>query len=351
MQEIMSRIVLDNAVVDWLWALTIFTAIFAAAKATKSVVAHRLKKLAARTKTHLDDLLASYLERLGSPLLAALALIVAAHSLRLPFLVFGIVKALLIVIITMELVRLFKELIAESMAAPGDRPTSGARAMLGSLSLIVQLVIWTGAVLLILDNLGFQISAMLTGLGIGGVAVALAAQAVLGDLFSCFAIHLDRPFVVGDFIIVDDLMGEVERVGLKTTRIRSLWGEQLVFSNHDLTSSRIRNFKRMQERRVLFKFGVEYGTSAEKVARIPSMVKEIIEAQAETRFEYSAFRAFGESSLDFETVYFVMNDDYPFHLRTQQQINLDLMRAFEREGIAFAFPTRTVHVVKENSPA
>jgi small-conductance mechanosensitive channel len=208
--------------------------------------------------------------------------------------------------------------------------------------------VWAIAVLVGLDNLGIDITALVTGLGIGGVAIALATPNILGDLFASLSIVLDKPFVVGDFIRSGEQMGVVEQIGLKTTRVRALTGEQLVFSNADLLQSRIQNFKRMNERRVVFRIGVTYQTTAELLERIPSMVRGIIEAAGEVRFDRAHFAAFGPSSYDFELVYYVLSADYNVFMDIQQTVNLAIVRAFEREGIEFAYPTQTLFVQSTN---
>lgn len=210
--------------------------------------------------------------------------------------------------------------------------------------------VWIMAVLLTLHNLGFNVTALLTGLGIGGLAIALAVQSVLGDLLAALSIVLDKPFVVGDFLVVDEHRGTVEYIGLKTTRLRSLSGEQIIVSNSDLLKSRIRNFKRMFERRIVFSVGVTYQTPHEKLERMPAMIREIIEAQQNVRFDRAHFQKYGDSSLDFEMVYFVTLPDYNIFMDVQQAINLEIYRRFVAEGIEFAYPTRTVHMASE-SPA
>ncbi|HLF22448.1 MAG TPA: mechanosensitive ion channel family protein, partial [Burkholderiales bacterium] len=170
-----------------------------------------------------------------------------------------------------------------------------------------------------------------------------AVQNILGDIFASLSIALDKPFVIGDFIVVDDALGTVEYIGLKTTRVRSLSGEQIVFSNADLLKRRIRNYKRMAERRVEFRFGVVYGLPSEQLARIPVMVREIVEQQPKTRFDRVHFKEYGDSALVFEVVYSVLDADYNVHMDIRQAINLALYRCFREHGIEFAFPTRTLH--------
>ena len=212
------------------------------------------------------------------------------------------------------------------------------------LGFISKLLLWSIALLLILDNMGINIASLIAGLGIGGIAVALAVQNILGDLFGSLSIIIDKPFVVGDFIVVDQLRGNVEKIGLRTTRLRSLGGEQLIFSNNDLLKSRIQNFKRMVERRIIFRFGVVYQTPPEKLVLINSIIREIIGKQEKVRFDRVHFKEYGDSSLNFEVVYFVKNQDYNFYMDIQQTINLEIFSRFRQENIEFAYPTRTVFV-------
>jgi small-conductance mechanosensitive channel len=209
---------------------------------------------------------------------------------------------------------------------------------MSALAFLAKLTLYTVVLLLILDNLNINVTALLAGLGVGGVAVALAAQNILGDLFSSMSIVLDKPFVLGDFIVVDDLMGTIEHIGLKTTRVRSLSGEQLIFSNSDLLKSRIRNFKRMQQRRVVFTIRVVYETPAARLEEIPEMIREAVEECQKTRFDRAHFAAFGDSSLNFEAVYYVLSADYNIYMDIQQQINLKLLRGFNAKGVKFSFP-------------
>lgn len=219
------------------------------------------------------------------------------------------------------------------------------RAALGSLGIIafiLNAVIWSLVVLLTLDNLGVDITALVAGLGIGGIAVALAVQNVLGDLFASLSITLDRPFVVGDFLVIGDFMGTVEHIGVKSTRLRSLNGEQIVMANGDLLGSRVRNYGRMSERRVVFATGIVYETPVDLVESVPTILRESVEAQPEVRFDRAHFKAHGAFSLDFETVYYVLSADYNRYMDIQQAINLELHRRFAASGIEFAYPTQKV---------
>jgi small-conductance mechanosensitive channel len=220
---------------------------------------------------------------------------------------------------------------------------------LTALGFLGRLAIWTAAVLWVLSNLGIDVTAMVAGLGIGGIAVALAAQNILGDLFASASIVLDRPFVLGDFIVVDDKKGVVEYIGLKTTRLRSLSGEQLVFSNADLLKSRLHNYKRMSQRRAAFTIDVTYDTPPDKVAAVPGILRQAVEAQPLTRFDRAHFARFGEYSLVFEVVYYVLSSEYNVYMDVQQEVNLAILRRFAAEGIDFAFPTRTLYCIRDGA--
>lgn len=222
----------------------------------------------------------------------------------------------------------------------------GAVATMDVLSFVLRVAVWSVVLLLTLDNLGVNITALIAGLGVGGIAVALAAQNILGDLFASLSIVLDKPFVVGDFLVIDDFLGSVEKVGLKTTRLRSLSGEQLIFSNNDLLGSRIRNYGRMFERRIVFSLGVTYQTPAGKLREIPTIIREAIEVNDKVRFDRAHFQSYGDFALIFEVVYYVLSRDYNLYMDVQQAVNLTIFERFSDEGIEFAYPTQTLYVSK-----
>lgn len=224
---------------------------------------------------------------------------------------------------------------------------AGAVAAMDIVSFLVRVAVWAIVFLLALDNLGVNITALVAGLGVGGIAVALAAQNIISDLFASLSIVLDKPFVLGDFLIIDDLAGNVEKVGLKTTRVRSLSGEQLVFSNNDLLNSRIRNYGRMFERRIAFTIGVVYQTPADKLEQIPKIVEDIMRKQESARFDRAHFQRFGDFSLNFEIVYYVESSDYRLFMDIQQAVNLEIHRRFTEYGIEFAYPTQTLFMHRD----
>lgn len=242
------------------------------------------------------------------------------------------------------------DLVLARYRAQDGEPDPGVASMAGVLRFVAVAAVAVLVLLVALDNMGVAITPMLTGLGIGGIAVALAVQNILSDLFGSLTIILDKPFVVGDFIVVGDHMGTVERIGIKTTRVRALSGEQLVFANSDLLASRVQNFQRMRERRVEFRFGVAGDTPRRLAASIPAVVEHEIRALEGVRFERAHFKGFGEYSLDFEVVYHILDRDFARYMDTQQAINLAIMDRFEHMGVEFATPTQ-VHINRRIAPA
>jgi small-conductance mechanosensitive channel len=227
----------------------------------------------------------------------------------------------------------FRAWLAHQVAAKRETD-AGAATTVSVLGFFAQLTLWSVVVLLVLENLGFNITALLAGLGIGGIAVALATQSILGDIFASIIIALDRPFAIGDFVVLDNVMGTVENIGLKTTRLRSISGEQIVISNADLLKSKLRNFERLDERRVQFTLGLAPDTPAAKLGVVPDILRETIEAQADARFERAHFKEFGKDQLSFEAAYYVSDRDYNRYMDIQQVINLSVYGRLQDEGIA-----------------
>jgi len=348
---IIDQVYLGNSLLTWGIALGVAVAIIVVLSALRRMVGRRLKKIADRTTNDLDDFIADLIQvRTKKVLFFALAAYGASLFLALPAnaekVIVGAVFILLFIQIGLWCNGIISYLVTRRAAKDG---VEGLNLEAYSvITWIAKASLWAIVILLALNNLGIEITALIAGLGISGIAVALALQSILGDLFASLSIVLDRPFVIGDFIIVGDQMGTVEHVGLKTTRVRSLSGEQIVFSNTDLLGSRIRNFRRMNERRVLFTLGVTYQTPADKLERIPGMIQEIIEAQQQIRFDRAHFSSYGDFSLNFEIVYWVLDKDYAIYMGIQQEINLALYRKFEEEEIEFAYPTQTLFVEGNN---
>jgi small-conductance mechanosensitive channel len=343
--SLFDQVFLGNPLSRWATAIGVTLAAVLAMRVVSRILIRRLERLAEGTTSDLDDLLTELLKKTKILFILLIAVWVASLYLTFSPSVELWVRRFLIVGMLVQgafwATGVVNYLLERHRKRRLEDDPSLATA-LGAIGIFARIVVWSVFLLLILQNLDVEITALLAGLGVGGIAVALAVQNVLGDLLASLSIVLDKPFVLGDFIIVGEYQGTVEHVGLKTTRIRSLSGEQLVFSNSDLLSSRIRNYKLMQERRAVFTIGVTYGTGSEKLRKIPGIIRGIVEAQPQTRFDRSHFRGFGDFSLDFETVYHMLVPDYDSYMTVQEAINLDLYRRFEEEGIEFAFPTQTV---------
>ena len=349
--ELLDRMLLGNPVLDWLIAAGVAVLILLVLKGVKAFVVRKVSAFSARTANDIDDLVVAVLERTRVFFLLAVAVIGASQFLELSTRVRDIIQALVFLATLLQLGFWGTALIEVGLGRYTSRRLAEDAAeeatTIRFVGFLLRLALWVLVALVALDTAGIDITALVAGLGVGGIAVALAVQNILGDLFASLSIVLDKPFVIGDFIIVGDMMGTVEHIGMKTTRVRSLSGEQLVFSNTDLLSSRIRNYKRMQERRALFRFGVTYQTPRDQLAGIPEVVREIIESRDETRFDRAHFAGFGDSSLDFEVVYYMLVPDYNAYMDTQQAVNLELVGRFEELGVEFAYPTRTVFVEGE----
>ena len=346
--EMMDSQFLGNTVQDYLVSAAVFLGVLVGLPIGKAIILRHLKALSQLTANDFDDLLHDLLRRLVGPFVYLfIGLYAGTLLLTLPESLGRLLQGLFVIILTIKVAQVLQGITAYGIRkwteqTAKEDPTSGA--MLKNMTWLVRLMIWAATLLFIFDNLGVNITAFVASLGIGGVAVALAAQSVLGDAFSSFAIFMDKPFQVGDFIIVGDLLGTVEHVGFKTTRIRSLGGEQLIFSNSDLTSSRIKNYKRMRERRVVFSVGVIYQTPVEKVKAIPPTIKRVIEEHQNARFDRAHFKSFGDFALIYEVVFYVLRPDYNTYMDLQQSINFRLIEEFQKAGVEFAYPTQQLYV-------
>jgi small-conductance mechanosensitive channel len=334
-----------NDLSDLAIAGAIVLGVLLALAALRFAVAHALRALAARTAMPIHHVAADTVGATRLWLLLPVALYFGASALDLPAKLGHLIDVAAVVAVMVQaavwgnhfVYRWFDFKAVRGGSADGETLTA-----LALISFLARLLVWTIALLLVLNHLNVDITALVTGLGIGGVAVALAVQNILGDLLASLSIVLDKPFVVGDFIVVGDLRGTVERVGIKTTRIRSLDGEQLVVSNGDLLKSRIHNYKRMSERRVLFDIAIAYETPQEKVAAVSVMLREIVMAQPSTRFDRAHFKEFGDSALVLEVVYFVLDADFNRYMDVQEALNLEILRRFRAEGIQFAYLTQAL---------
>jgi small-conductance mechanosensitive channel len=336
-----------NTVGDFAIALGAFLGFLVIFKIFQVVILAHLKSLAKKTKTDIDDTFVDIIKSLKPPFYSFLAFYAATFFVTVSDTFKKLLDVVLIAWIILQVIIatqiLIDYVVRKKMGEEEDVAAENAINILGKLS---KWVLWSIGLLLILSNLGINVTSLIAGLGIGGIAIALALQNTLSELFSSFSIYFDKPFTPGDFIVIGDKKGVVEKIGIKTTRLKALQGEELIISNKELTSAQIQNFKKMTERRISFSFGVTYETSIEKVKKIPGVVKEIIDGEDGARFDRAHFSRFDDSALNFDVVYYVQSGDYANYMDIQQSINLKIMEKFENMGVAMAYPTRTIYMAK-----
>lgn len=349
MNDFFSYIFLGNPIKDWAISLGIILGWIILSKFLRVIVLAKLKKIAGSTQSTIDDFIVQELERTIMPFLYVLGVYAGIQYLTISIKVEHVLQIAILVVAVFFIIRLITGIVRylfQNVLTKRQGQQAEIKQAKGIL-IIINAVIWVVGIIFLVDNLGYNITTIITGLGIGGIAIALAAQAILADLFSYLVIFFDKPFETGDFIIIGDKMGVVEYIGIKTTRLRAIGGEQLIIANTDLTNSRVQNYKRMERRRVVFSLGIVYETATQKLREIPDMIEKIIHAQPDTQFDRAHFSGFGDFSLNFEVVYFILSADYNLFMDRQQSIYLAIAEKFEQESIQFAYPTQTLFV---NSP-
>ena len=349
--DMLDTVYWGNNVRAYLIAAGVFLAIMIAVRLARHIIVKRIGALVQRTETRFDDTLIGMVGATRMWLTAFVALYAASLFLVLPAELAAKVQTAAVIALLIQIgmwagaaISSTVTRLREKKVALGETAGIGILAMIG---FFARVLAWVVLFLLILDNLGVDVTALVAGLGIGGIAIALAVQNVLQDLFASISITLDRPFEIGDTIHIDEHVGTVQHIGIKTTRLKSVNGEELVFANADLLKSRIRNYKRMQERRALFLVGVTADTDPALLEKLPAMFRAIVERQEQTRFDRAHLKAIGQSSLDFEVVYFVSTPEYAVFMDTQQRVLLEILRELARNDVALAFPTRTIHLIEE----
>ncbi|MEZ4365102.1 MAG: mechanosensitive ion channel family protein [Kofleriaceae bacterium] len=337
-----------NRVEAWLIAVGIALGVVVAMRLVRWLVTRYLRRLAARTTTTADDTVLAMVERTRTLPALTVGLHFGAHAVVLPARVERGIEIAMILGVALQLglwatagIRATFDTYRARKVAAGETAGLGPA---GAVAALARGLAWVVVALMALGNLGVDVTALVAGLGIGGLAIALALQGVLQDLFSAVAIMLDKPFEVGDVIVVDGQTGTVESIGIKTVRLRALGGEQLVFNNSALLAARIANLRRMQERRLVIALGVTYDTPVDKLRAIPKIIEEIVTTLDDVRFDRAHLRTFGASSIDYEIAVYVTQPDFLTGANVQQAIHLALVERFAADAIEFAFPTRTVHV-------
>lgn len=342
----MSTIFLNNTLASYLRAILVILTVYILINFFDRILLNRISRLFEKYSSSFAELFEEITEKRVYPLIYFLTFYIIFAQLRTIALLDNIIRIILIILTVIFTVLVLQDVLTYIIKKYWDKKQkSEEQQKLLSITLIaVRIIIWSIALLFILDNLNIQITGLITGLGIGGIAVAFAAQNILNDLFNYFTIFFDKPFDIGDFVIVGNYKGSIEHIGVKTTRIRSLSGEQLIISNTDLVNSRVNNYKRMERRRINFSFGVTYDTSLEKLKQIPEIIENIIKEVEGTEFDRAHFSEYAEFSLLFQVVYYVTDSDYKVYMDIQQKINYRLYEELEKLGVEFAFPTQTIHL-------
>ena len=335
---------LGNTFGDYTVAVLILVGSYIILRLFRTILLGYLRKIALKTKTDIDDMVIGILDTIKVPFYIFVSFFLAFIYLSLAPWLQQALKIFFIIWATYQTIVALSVIIDFGFKRSIQRDVNEAAIAL--LSKVIKALLWIFGGVFILANFGVDVTSLIAGLGIGGIAIALAVQNILGDLLSAFAIWFDKPFEIGDFIAVGKNSGTVEKIGIKTTRLRSTTGEELIISNQEITNARVQNFKRLTERRVLQTIGVLYETPPIKLEKIPSIIQKIAESQAKVRFDRVHFKDFGASSLDFEISYYIKTNDYKEFMDIREKINLNILKEFKKEKIEIAYPTQTLYIQK-----
>jgi len=345
--DILTEVYFGNSVETYVVAFGTFIVFWVVLRFLQLVILKKLSKLSLKTETEIDDVFIKIFKSIRPKFYTFLSFYLALLFVSLDSSIrkwLGIILLVFVVFQVIKSIQVLIDFVIDKKIDDNDKESESAFRFLSNL---LKWTLWIVGLILILSNLGVNVNSLIAGFGIGGIAIAMAVQGILGDVFSALSIYFDKPFRVGDTIKIGDDVGTVEKIGIKTTRLRSLQNnEELVVSNRELTSSRIQNFREIKERRVALRFGVLYNTPNEKMKTIPSIVEKIVNGAEKARFDRAHFTSFNASSLDFEVIYFIESSDYTEFLNAQQKINLELKETFEKEKIGMAYPTQTIYLEK-----
>lgn len=334
----------------YLLALSIFIGITLFTKLVLVVVLARLREWSKKTSTDIDDTIIEAIAGIRLWVYSLVAAYVALNLFTLPTWFETTFSAVVYIAVMWQVIEVALRFVSYGTRRLVEKDDDGdgitdpnAATASDMINLMARIALYAFGFIFVLSNLGIEVTSLIAGLGIGGIAIAFALQGILSDLFASFSIYFDKPFRIGDFIIIGTDMGVVEKIGIKTTRLRTLQGEELVVSNAELTTARVQNFKKMEERRIVMEFGIAYETPRAQVRAVDGIVKGIFENLSQVRLDRVHFKTFGDSALIFEVVYFVETSDYNQYMDQQQEFNFALYDAFAEQGIDFAYPTQTIY--------
>ena len=347
-EEFLSYYLWGNSIKDYIIALIVFVLAVVIFRIIKYEIVKKLRKVAGKTKAEVDDVLIKIVDKIGWYFYIFFAVCASLKFIQVPDAVnmfFTYATPIVVVFIIVRSLQQFIDYGLRKLAKEKQQETEAS--VVNILSKIMRVALWAIAFVYIISLFGYDITTVVASFGVLGIVLGFGLQHILGDVFAAFSIFFDKPFDVGDFIIVGDNLGVVKKVGISSTRIQSLWGQEVVIPNQELTSTRINNYKKMERRRVQFSFGIVYDTSAEKLEKVLDLTKEVVDKVELAELDRVHFKEYGDYSLNFEVVYYVNTPDYNKYMDIQQEINLSLKKRFEKEGVCFAYPTQTVIVNKE----
>lgn len=337
----------NNSIKEYLISLVLIVILFFVFKILKSSLIKKIEALSKKTKIEIDDLIIRVIKNINGRFYLFLSFFLATRNLELGSFINKIIYLVLTAWITILAIKLAQEIVNYFFQKKINKESGNTSQALKTINFITRIILWLLGVLFMLSNMGININSAIAGLGIGGVTIALALQNILSDLFSSFAIYFDKPFEVGDFISSGQHSGVVKKIGIKTTRLEALQGEEIVIANQELTKNRIQNFKKLEKRRVVAHFGVTYDTNNQKLEKIKGIVADFFKKIEKVEFSRCHFAKFQDSSLEFELVYYVNSSDYNIYMDVQEKINLALKKGLEKEKIEMAFPTQTIYLNKD----
>jgi small-conductance mechanosensitive channel len=344
------KFLLENGLQTWFAAFLAFSLIFLGLYLFRTIVLSKLRSLCVKTKTKADEILVDSIILVPPFFYFMVSVWGGIQFLELSGLVVKIINWITLILLVYYSTKIVQKLsdyfIRQYIFKERKGKNESGLIIKGFITQLTKVLIWGVAILLLLQNMGVQISVLLGGLGLAGLAVGFALQTVLEDIFAFFSIYFDRPFEIGDFVVLDEEKGTIEKIGIKSTRIRTLQGQELVVSNRELTSKRIHNYRKMEERRIAFSFGITYETDYAKLRKINDIVKKIFNTIEKVKLDRVHFHEFGDFSLNYEVVYYVLSKDYYDYMDTQEKINLSLFKEFQKEKISFAYPTKRVLLEK-----
>lgn len=316
--------------------------------AIQFIIIQHASRLVDKTNNDFDNLLVDTVKKVRPWFYSFLSFYLALLPFSLSETIDVTLTTILLILVAWQVIDIASGVIAyivdkATRAKTGEDPDPSATTAAAMINLVSKIALWSLGIIFVLSNLGFEVTSLIAGLGIGGVAIAFALQGILSDLFASFSIYFDQPFRIGDVISIGTDMGTVEKIGIKSTRIRTLQGEELIVSNAELVTARVQNFRKMIHRRATAQIGITYDTHPDKVASIPKMVEDIFADIKHANLDWVFFTSFGDSALIFDIVYHIDDREFKTYLTAQQEFNLGLLKRFNEEGIEFAFPTRTVY--------